>query len=221
MAILQIRDVDGNIIDIPFLKGNKGANGITPHIGENGNWWIGNEDTGTKAGGNVWTDGGEPPEGYDFQIDPDGDVLELGDGLKIDGNKLCVDLDGIDIPTGGGGWKPLDTFDLSSGAVSYSTDTMGCVEIMLITTEALVATAIGHSWKKANGVSSGAASVPKTIGGVVILSYLGDGLIAVSTPRENDTFLRSSLCSYADDSDTSLVVTCSSATSGIIKVYGR
>ncbi len=26
-----------------------GANGATPHIGENGNWWIGNTDTGVKA----------------------------------------------------------------------------------------------------------------------------------------------------------------------------
>lgn len=26
-------------------------NGITPRIGANGNWWIGNEDTGVSAGG--------------------------------------------------------------------------------------------------------------------------------------------------------------------------
>lgn len=29
----------------------KGEDGITPHIGENGNWWIGEEDTGISAGG--------------------------------------------------------------------------------------------------------------------------------------------------------------------------
>jgi hypothetical protein len=29
--------------------GKDGTDGLTPHIGENGNWWIGNTDTGTKA----------------------------------------------------------------------------------------------------------------------------------------------------------------------------
>ena len=31
-------------------KGDKGDDGLTPYIGDNGNWWIGEEDTGTKAG---------------------------------------------------------------------------------------------------------------------------------------------------------------------------
>jgi hypothetical protein len=30
-----------------------GANGLTPFIGENGNWWIGDEDTGVKAEGDI------------------------------------------------------------------------------------------------------------------------------------------------------------------------
>lgn len=33
------------------IKGKNGNDGITPHIGENGNWWIGEEDTGVSAGG--------------------------------------------------------------------------------------------------------------------------------------------------------------------------
>ena len=32
-------------------KGDTGANGQTPHIGENGNWWIGDQDTGIAATG--------------------------------------------------------------------------------------------------------------------------------------------------------------------------
>ena len=31
------------------VKGDKGADGLTPFIGENGNWWIGEKDTGVKA----------------------------------------------------------------------------------------------------------------------------------------------------------------------------
>ena len=33
------------------LKGDKGEKGDTPYIGENGNWWIGDEDTGISASG--------------------------------------------------------------------------------------------------------------------------------------------------------------------------
>ena len=32
-------------------NGEDGESGTTPHIGKNGNWWIGNTDTGVKAGG--------------------------------------------------------------------------------------------------------------------------------------------------------------------------
>ena len=31
--------------------GKDGTNGLTPHIGENGNWWVGNTDTGVSAKG--------------------------------------------------------------------------------------------------------------------------------------------------------------------------
>ena len=32
-----------------FTKGDEGAPGVSPHIGANGNWWIGDEDTGVSA----------------------------------------------------------------------------------------------------------------------------------------------------------------------------
>lgn len=32
-------------------QGEKGDDGISPHIGNNGNWWIGTTDTGIKAQG--------------------------------------------------------------------------------------------------------------------------------------------------------------------------
>ena len=33
------------------VNGKDGANGLTPYVGENGNWWIGTEDTGVQAEG--------------------------------------------------------------------------------------------------------------------------------------------------------------------------
>ena len=44
--IVKIKDVNGNWIDLPFAKG---VNGITPHMGDNGNWWIGDVDTGVSV----------------------------------------------------------------------------------------------------------------------------------------------------------------------------
>ena len=38
-------------------QGNAGENGLTPHIGDNGNWWIGETDTGVKAEGTNGSNG--------------------------------------------------------------------------------------------------------------------------------------------------------------------
>ena len=43
----------------------KGDSGLTPHIGENGNWWIGETDTGVNAGGYT------PEKGTDYWTDAD------------------------------------------------------------------------------------------------------------------------------------------------------
>lgn len=40
-----------------YLKGRDGQDGAAPHIGENGNWWIGSTDTGVQAAGQDGQDG--------------------------------------------------------------------------------------------------------------------------------------------------------------------
>lgn len=45
---------------IKSIKGAAGENGLTPEIGSNGNWWIGNYDTGVKAQG---PEGPQGPQG--------------------------------------------------------------------------------------------------------------------------------------------------------------
>ena len=40
-----------------YLSGADGQNGVTPNIGDNGNWWIGDEDTGIPAKGKDGADG--------------------------------------------------------------------------------------------------------------------------------------------------------------------
>ena len=56
--------------------GRDGADGNTPFIGENGNWWIGETDTGVKAAG---TDGVDGTDGEKGDKGDKGDPGEKGD----------------------------------------------------------------------------------------------------------------------------------------------
>lgn len=52
--------------------GEDGADGLTPHIGENGNWWIGDTDTGVSAKGDKGDTG---PQGQQGDPGPDNLVI--------------------------------------------------------------------------------------------------------------------------------------------------
>lgn len=55
----------GSAKEISAIKGEKGDNGITPHIGSNNNWFIGNTDTGVLAKGANGKDGANGENGSD------------------------------------------------------------------------------------------------------------------------------------------------------------
>ena len=46
---LVITYTDGKVVNLGKVVGADGKDGLTPFIGENGNWWIGEKDTGVKA----------------------------------------------------------------------------------------------------------------------------------------------------------------------------
>ena len=52
--------------------GENGADGLTPHIGDNGNWWIGDTDTGVTAQGKNGADGKDGAAGKDGANGADG-----------------------------------------------------------------------------------------------------------------------------------------------------
>lgn len=62
------------------VKGDPGQNGVTPHIGDNGNWFIGDSDTGTPARG---------PQGAN------GDGAGTVTGIEINGQTYSPDESGI------------------------------------------------------------------------------------------------------------------------------
>ena len=110
-----------------YLSGADGQNGVTPNIGDNGNWWIGGEDTGIPAkgqdgqdgedgddgvtphigeNGNWWignVDTGVPAKGQDGKPGDDGATLVIGEN----GNWW---IDGVDtgVPAKGQDGKPGD-----------------------------------------------------------------------------------------------------------------
>ena len=49
-----------------LLKGKDGEDGITPHIGENGNWYLGDTDTGKPSRGLKGDKGDTPVKGTDY-----------------------------------------------------------------------------------------------------------------------------------------------------------
>ena len=60
-------------------NGSDGADGNTPFIGENGNWWIGETDTGVKAAGTDGTDGIDGEKGDKGDKGEKGDKGDKGD----------------------------------------------------------------------------------------------------------------------------------------------
>ena len=60
--------------------GKDGEDGVTPHIGENGNWWLGNTDTGVSAKG---------PKGDPGPQGPAGEIPEDYPQIREDVSKLC------------------------------------------------------------------------------------------------------------------------------------
>lgn len=105
--------------DAGYYTGSGGANGLTPHIGANGNWYIGDDDTGVKAEGAHVTRidemGGDATKttykmvfsdgtGYDFDVyhGQKGDKGDKGDPYTLtedDKSQIVAQIGQIEAPT--------------------------------------------------------------------------------------------------------------------------
>ena len=72
------------------FKGPKGDTGISPSIGENGNWYIGDEDTGVSAQGEPGNDGNSP---YIHPVSKNWMVGGTDTGVKAEGSLSTTELD--------------------------------------------------------------------------------------------------------------------------------
>lgn len=101
---------DGTSYDITAQKGAAGADGVTPHIGDNGNWYLGTTDTGKPSRGEKGEDAAA-----DLTLGLTG--ATVGQIAKI----AAVDVSGVptawspvDMPSGGGEtWETIDIITLS------------------------------------------------------------------------------------------------------------
>ena len=72
-------------------QGEKGADGLTPYIGANGNWWVGETDTGVKAQGPQGVSGGAASTFYPVVFLEDGSAEEqVVYGLNVTQDKYFI-----------------------------------------------------------------------------------------------------------------------------------
>lgn len=103
------------------VPGKDGADGLTPNIGENGNWWIGGVDTGICAAGK---DGYTPIKGVDYFDGIDGiNGVDGKDGAPgKDGESGKDGEDGINGIDGKDAVQPQIMFDEERGVLHISYD---------------------------------------------------------------------------------------------------
>ena len=156
-AMLQWRYVGDevwlNLYDLSTLKGRdgetgqdgaSGKDGNTPFIGENGNWWIGDTDTGVKAAGEKGEKGDTGEKGETGAFGKDGNTPFIGEngnwwiggtdtGVKAAGEKgekgdtgangkdgSCVGYFSAHGETNSWGKLPLVVKKESGGLISYN-----------------------------------------------------------------------------------------------------
>lgn len=111
--------------------GKDGEDGITPHIGQNGNWYIGKTDTGIPATGPEGKPGQPGEPGKDGLPGKDGytpqknvDYFDGKDGLPgADGKPGYTPVKGVDYFDGKDGYTPVkgvDYFDGEKGEPGYT-----------------------------------------------------------------------------------------------------
>lgn len=79
----------GNAKEISAIKGEKGDNGITPHIGSNNNWFIGDTDTGILAKGTNGKDGQNGKDGANGENGADG--VGISQATITENGELVID----------------------------------------------------------------------------------------------------------------------------------
>lgn len=78
------------VTDLKYIKGDPGADGITPTIGANGNWFLGSTDTGKPSRGATGAPGADGKDGTTPHIGANGNwyIGDTDTGVSAEGRGL-------------------------------------------------------------------------------------------------------------------------------------
>ena len=166
-------------------KGEPGKNGITPHIGENGHWFVGSEDTGVPAQGN----GSGRAEWGNI-----GGTLSNQTDLKnaLDSKANKTELEGLSPVSANSGTGTVDLQTLTVGDTTYSIPQSGGVTDVQINGKSIITDGVAHipitksNWSEASGFVL--RRIHKSYG----LAVLDGGTAAIMQATKNQIDGRSS-----------------------------
>lgn len=97
IALADLKGAPGS----PGSPGSPGKDGLTPHIGDNGNWYLGDTDTGKPASGAPGAKGdpGKDGAGMDVTGATVGQIAKIS---EVDDNGVPTAWEPADMPGGGG-----------------------------------------------------------------------------------------------------------------------
>lgn len=154
-GVLTWTKSDSDIPPAPAnIKGAAGADGVTPHIGDNGNWYIGSTDTGKPSRGETGLQGPVGPvgpqgpqgeRGEDATADPTlgltgATVGQIAKIAAVDASGVPTAWSPVDMPAGGGGasyrsWSKVWTLAVAEDIAGFEADNIdldGKSEIMIV-----------------------------------------------------------------------------------------
>ena len=100
-------------------KGEDGTNGITPNIGANGNWFIGDMDTNVKAAGKDGVDGQDGTNGADGQNGTDGVDGKSAYDIWVEAGNTGTEADFLAFLKGADGQNGTDGTNGVDGLSAY------------------------------------------------------------------------------------------------------
>lgn len=132
----------------PGKDGTPGKDGVTPHIGDNGNWYIGSTDTGKPSRGATGANGPAGAQGEKGDTGPQGPAGTPGKdgaGMDITGATVgqiakiaAVDESGVptawepvDMPGGGGAWEKIIDTEVMEATPRFTCNGLNCNEIYI------------------------------------------------------------------------------------------
>nr|DAG13106.1 MAG TPA: hypothetical protein [Caudoviricetes sp.] len=145
--------VDTSLVVIEGTKGDPGADGVTPHIGDNGNWYLGENDTGKPSRGATGSPGKNGDKGDPGAPGQDGHspvVTATKSGktttISVDGAAIATVEDGADGKPGAAG---------APGKDGAGMDITGATAGQIAKITAVDASGVPTAWSPADMPSGG------------------------------------------------------------------